>query len=54
MSNDSYYIICGPSRANSMLVIPQEVVSVEAFNNLVDYRFEEFANDTKEANGLIL
>lgn len=39
----------------SMLVIIQEVVPVKVFNNnLVGYRFEEFAEDIKEANGSIL
>lgn len=39
----------------SILVIAQEIVLAEVFNNfLVDYRFKEFVNGTKEGNGLIL
>lgn len=40
--------ISGSFRAIPILVIVQEAVPVEVFNNLiVGYRFEEFADDTK-------
>lgn len=47
--------IGGFSKPKSILVIFQEVVPLEVFNNLVDHRFEEFDDDTiDDTNGSIL
>lgn len=50
MNNDNYDISFRSSRAKSI-----EVVSFQVFNNvLIDYSFEEFADDSKEANRSVL
>lgn len=48
-------IICGSSRAKTILVIAQEVVPLHVFYKRLEYyRFEEFADATKVLNGSML
>lgn len=49
VSNGRYEISCGSMRWESIMVIAQEVVSVEVFNNPLLYDiFEEFFSDGTE------